>query len=619
MRYALRWSVLATIACAALSADAGSLWAQSQEGPAKEGPVKEAPAKQATVTEKAGAKDPAAELAAKIAKLISQLGDDDYAVRQRAQEQLTEIGGDAFDALAEAQNNEDPEVASRSRYLLRSIRVEFTKEGDPAVVRQQFKDYHSLNAVQRLERINALAVLTDPAALAALCRVARYEQGEANAKHAAIAVISQKLPPGADEKLRGQQILDTLGISQRPASRWLRAYAEASRGGAERVDPQWSKFAEEEAAVLRRAPERSHADIISGLLKYRVELLTRLQRPKDIEPVLKQLVEAQPDDETTLAQFIEWVQGKKAWTALDALQKRFAERIDKDPVLLYALASAREVQGQSKVADETAAKALALNAEDLEAHYRTAFLLRDRGMTRWAEKEFRQIIGSMPANNVYAMHSRYALAEWLHDLERDADAGRLLEETLAAMQRNIKEGSAENNGRRDIGSVKSRMHYFSAMPLRETDAAKHLEHLEKGIEADPTDADVLIALYRLPKADEARRKKTLKQIQDAVDLFRQQIAKEPGEANAYNQLAWLVGNTEGNYQEALECSLKSLELKPDTSAYLDTLGRCYYAVKDYQNALKHQRMAVERDPHSQQMRRQLAIFEKAVEGQGQKK
>jgi tetratricopeptide (TPR) repeat protein len=102
-------------------------------------------------------------------------------------------------------------------------------------------------------------------------------------------------------------------------------------------------------------------------------------------------------------------------------------------------------------------------------------------------------------------------------------------------------------------------------------------------------------------------------------MFRKQIAKEPTDANSYNQLAWLVGNTEGNYQEALECSLKSLELRPNTAAYLDTLGRCYYAAKDYHNALKHQRMAVERDPHSKQMRRQLALFEKAVEGQSPKK
>jgi tetratricopeptide (TPR) repeat protein len=505
-----------------------------------------------------------------------------------------------------------------------ALHLEFTKEGDPAAVRQQFKDYHSLDAAHRLEKVNALAMLTDPAALAALCRIARYDQGEATAKHAAVAVISQKLLSGADEKQRGQQILDTLGASQRPASRWLRAYAEAGRGGAERIDPQWAKFAQEELAVSRRAPERSHPDIVSGLLKYRVELLGRLHREKEIEPVLKQLVDVQPDDETTLAQFIEWVQGKKAWGALDAVQKRFAERIDKDPVLLYAIASAREAQGQTKVADEAAAKALSLNVENLDAHGLTALLLRNRGMLRWAEKEFRQLIASAPANNEYAMGSRYILSEVLHDQERDAEAGRLLEETVTAMQRNIKEGSAENNGRRELGSVKARMHYFLAMALRETDAAKHLEHLDKAMEADPTDADALIALYRMPKQDEARRTKTLKQIQEAVDLFRQQIIKEADQsadtrANAYNQLAWLVGNTEGNYQEALECSLKSLELRPNTSAYLDTLGRCYYAVKDYPNALKHQRMAVERDPHSKQMRRQLAIFEKAAEAQGPKK
>jgi tetratricopeptide (TPR) repeat protein len=282
-------------------------------------------------------------------------------------------------------------------------------------------------------------------------------------------------------------------------------------------------------------------------------------------------------------------------------------------VLLYAIASAREAQGETKAADDAAAKALALNAENAEAHYRTAFLLRDRGMLRWAEKEFRQLIESPPANNIYAMHARYTLAEWLHDQEKDADAGRVLEETVAAMQRNIKEGTAENNGRRDLGAVKARMHYFLAMHERDRDAAKHLEHLDKAIEADPTDADALIALYRIPKPDEARRLKTAKQIEEAAEMFRKQIAKEPADANSYNQFAWLVGNTEGNYQEALEYSLKSLELRPNTAAYLDTLGRCYYANKDYANALKHQRMAVERDPHSKQMRRQLALFEKAVE------
>jgi tetratricopeptide (TPR) repeat protein len=609
MRHHLPWFATISVALALVSLP--PLPAQTKEG----GAAKEA------------AKDPAAELAAKIARLIAQLGDDDYATRQRAQEQLTEIGPDAFDALAEAQSHDDPEIVARSRYLLRSIRVEFTKESDPAPLRQQLKNYSALAPAQRLSVIQALAVVTDSAALGALCRIARYEQAEPLAKHAAVAVISQKLLPGTDEKQRGRQILDALGASQRPGSRWLRAYVEAAGGGAEHVDGQWARFTEDELGVLRRAPERSHADIVAGLLKYRVELLGRLKRDKDVDPVLKQLVEVQPEQAVTLAEFIGWIQEKKAWSALDALQKRFGEKIDANPVLMYAVASAREAQGETKQAEEIAAKALAKNADDLEAHRLTALMLRERGMLGWAEKEYRQLIDSPPADNPYAMHARYILSELLHDQERDGDAGRLLEDTVAAMQRNIKGGREKefNNGQRDLGAVKARMHYFQAQAVRATDPAKHLEHLEQAIEADPTDADALIALHRLPKQDEARRAKTIKQIQEAVEAFRQQIIKEADQdpqerAGAYNQLAWLVSNTEGNYQEALDCSLKSLELRPNTAAYLDTLGRCYFAVKDYANAIKHQRMAVERDPHSKQMRRQLALFEKtaAAEGPGKK-
>ena len=57
------------------------------------------------------------------------------------------------------------------------------------------------------------------------------------------------------------------------------------------------------------------------------------------------------------------------------------------------------------------------------------------------------------------------------------------------------------------------------------------------------------------------------------------------------------------------CSHKSLEIRPDTGGYLDTLGRCYYAKGDLENAVKYQSKAVELDPHSQQIRRQLKVFQ----------
>jgi len=52
--------------------------------------------------------------AERIAKLIRQLGDKDYYVRQRAQEELARTGFEAFDALSTATTDEDLEIASRA-------------------------------------------------------------------------------------------------------------------------------------------------------------------------------------------------------------------------------------------------------------------------------------------------------------------------------------------------------------------------------------------------------------------------------------------------------------------------------------------------------------------------
>ncbi len=101
-------------------------------------------------------------------------------------------------------------------------------------------------------------------------------------------------------------------------------------------------------------------------------------------------------------------------------------------------------------------------------------------------------------------------------------------------------------------------------------------------------------------------------IRAATEEFRNQIQQSPDNATPYNQLAWLVGNTEGDYQEALRCSQKSIELRPNVAGYLDTLGRCYFSVGDFSNAVKYQLQAIELDPHSGQMNRQLVVFREAL-------
>jgi tetratricopeptide (TPR) repeat protein len=79
-----------------------------------------------------------------------------------------------------------------------------------------------------------------------------------------------------------------------------------------------------------------------------------------------------------------------------------------------------------------------------------------------------------------------------------------------------------------------------------------------------------------------------------------------------NQYAWLISNTEGDFDRAIVRSRRSLELHPNYATYQDTLARCYYAKSDFANAVKYQKMAVKQDPFSPTMRRQLALFENAA-------
>ena len=53
-----------------------------------------------------------------IHRLIEQLGDKDYFVRQQAETHLAQLGFEAFDALSEATTHEDLEIAARAKRLL---------------------------------------------------------------------------------------------------------------------------------------------------------------------------------------------------------------------------------------------------------------------------------------------------------------------------------------------------------------------------------------------------------------------------------------------------------------------------------------------------------------------
>ena len=115
---------------------------------------------------------------------------------------------------------------------------------------------------------------------------------------------------------------------------------------------------------------------------------------------MRQMIALEPDDSDSLSELLGWLVERKAWAVVDEAAKRYADRFEQDPVLLYTLAQACEAQGNKSLAQETAERALKLNPENQRQHLLVAFKLQQRGRFVWSELEYRKTIAIGPAGPV---------------------------------------------------------------------------------------------------------------------------------------------------------------------------------------------------------------------------
>lgn len=98
----------------------------------------------------------------------------------------------------------------------------------------------------------------------------------------------------------------------------------------------------------------------------------------------------------------------------------------------------------------------------------------------------------------------------------------------------------------------------------------------------------------------------------ALEQIDEEIQALPQEANGYNEYAWLVANTEGDFKKAIRYSTRSLEMAFDNPSYLDTLAHCRFAAGDRAAAVRIQSLAQRLEPHSRTILRNLERFRAAA-------
>ncbi|HEV3344103.1 MAG TPA: hypothetical protein VG125_27255, partial [Pirellulales bacterium] len=392
----------------------------------------------------------------------------------------------------------------------------------------------------------------------------------------------------------------------------------------------WQKLVAAEERRSVEAPHQTRPEIIAALWRETATLLRQVGRDEEADRLLMRLVDREEGSISvdSLEELLRWLADQRAFSAVDRLAEKFADRFQQEPLLLYALAEARQAEGKDQLVSETVAKALAVvdGPEAFKDHWRVAMELMRRHRWRWAEGEFRRAAELGPDGDKFSIDARARLSEVLHDRGADEEAGEILDKVVEAMDKNVAGNNEDGNAGRPPEATRARMHYFHACSLLKPEQQKErLRRLLDAVDADPTDADVLIAVYRIKDLDAPLVEQNLQRIRSAAELFRQQMQQQPDDPTPYNQFAWLVANTEGDYKEALRASEKSLELvraNPrmvgSEASFLDTLGRCYYAVGDYENAVKTQAKAVELDPESGLMSKQLELFRQTLDEQKKK-
>jgi Flp pilus assembly protein TadD len=566
--------------------------------------------------EAAPASDPDA-----VAKLVQQLGSDQFALRRRAEEELTRLGPAAQEQLKLAEQSNDLEVAERASYILQSMRVDWLRPQDSAEVRRALSRFGDLSRDEKLNRIQLLIELPNGQGFPALCRIARLEHIPGVARRAAVTLLDQKLPAEGAPALM-EACRQELQADPRPATAWIELWLrEQSDRKATLAD--WNKAIDAEVKLLNEESPDTDFPTVFALLQRRLDVCNELKLVDETTAALLAIVDLMNKGEdrrqfdSSLVYAIGWVVDHERWDVLNQLYQKYRGEIHGDRKLLYRYAAALSRAGQTDEANKLAERAFAMKVDDPIDRVSIAAAIAEIGAVDWALREYKTAIEAMPPMSYESLIARREVSTWLHDRQDYKGASDVLREFFDQIQAKenrlaLRELRQQLDGTQYLNAIEGRQLLYQANHHHsrgEYDLER--ETLENAYKKYDDDPDILIAMFRMPDATADYKQQTRDRIAKMAESYSNQIDESPEDPSKYNQWAWLVSNTEGDFAQAVQHSLHSLELSPDEPSYLDTLGRCYFSAGDVESAIKSQRKAVELAPQYQIMRRQLAEFEKA--------
>ena len=525
-----------------------------------------------------------------ITQWVQQLGNDSFLVRQRAETLLIRAGVQAYPELQRARRNSDVEIVRRAEYILSQIEQTFLDMENRETAYWIRLYTLDPNPAGKARIIWALADpyldLVKGEGLQTLIRLVRFEENISLRLEAAKSLIAS--PPFA------------------PMAR-----------------QKWYQH-------VRDTTNNTGDD----------ELLTTLTDYAklwcDLDDVDKKITQELQD------------QVRQVSAATLRLLERQENRIQSgskiDILLHYAIAELQEAVGLLEDRDATVSRALAIDPgaiqtaepiaqialEDgllMNEHYHVGWYLKQRYRDRWAIAHLQRVMESGEVSlrleaSKFAAESAILLMDYTAaiaffdkhiEIIRGPDHERGDGETVVTMaQRRQAYCLAEKAAA--VGNWEG---------VRETIVKTWAKELpgNRDISGIGGNIDLLIVAHRLSKqlpdidhefrdAMDFQFRKIWNSIIAHYDSVTTPDLRQINMVIAFNWAAWLLANTDGDYQSALTLVEAALKIEPDDIAILDTLAHVYFLGGNVDEAIRIQEQVVRFAPDAVVFQHALEQFKK---------
>lgn len=527
---------------------------------------------------------------------IKNLGDDSPVLRDLAVQRLARYGMMAADALVRALSTAPPRALPQVRELL--TRVPLVSPDDPPEVAKALQNYNQLQASSRQETGYRLTSLPIEKSAPTLLRIIAYEPNEFVAWQLAV-----RMRPWIT---KCRETILAAHLPPRPATLRLLAWAKPDRA-IERMEQAWAMARER----LKTGGDTESAGLLS-LVTTELTTLYRLKKQYDtIETCWRQVADETKDPNAALnllALLVERNQPQR----VEAEWKRCADWLAGDPRALYLLARAAGARGDKLLERDFIATARSLSPQDPEQHLFVGAYLMQRRWLDLAGGEFQRVLDMVSTDErdrAFEITARLRLAD-IHSHRRQPDKeAEQLDAAIHLYKVFEEKGAASGVITDQINNLKCRLLLLEAS--RHGKAGK-LDAQEKALretlKLTPNHPDAVIALVELLRKRGAAQE-AAELVKASSEHYRARIAEQPDDAEGYNNLAWLLANTDTSLDEARKLSNKSLEIQPDTAAYLDTLAEVHLRLGQPARAVEFQKQAIELEPESLDLTERLKKFE----------